>query len=372
MLDISFLPLNDTGALEHRWLALEAVSQGGFFRSWSYLGTLLPHFAAPHLLAVRDGGQDLALGLLNVTRRWNGTRATLHEAGRQPWDSLYVEHNGLLLRPGAEPCLAAALAAVARHGALTLAGIDTAHLHAAQHAGQVTHRSTSYAPAIDLAALNSSGQSHLDALSANARAQIRRALRLYGPELAITLARDVPEAHMFFDRLVSLHQTTWIARGKPGAFAAAPIRDWHARLIQTALPRREVALLRVAAGARDIGFLYQFQHGGCVLNYQAGLAPETDARLKPGLVCHALAIEHARETGALTYDFLAGAQRYKTTLVPRGQSHGQNLHWISLNRPNSLQGRLARLSESSSFLKTRTKKLLSLGSTQSEIVPARP
>ena len=363
MAEISFFPVNDTAALERRWRALEAECEGGFFRGWSYLGTLLPHFAAPHLLAVRENGHDIALGLFNVTRRWSGPRATLHETGRQPWDSLYVEHNGLLLRPGAGACLPGAIAAVVRHGTVTLSGIDTTHLHAAEHAGQVTHRSTSHAPAIDLAALTAAGRSHLDTLSANARAQIRRALRLYGPDLAITAARDIPEAQMFFDRLAALHQATWTARGKPGAFAHAPIRAWHAQLIRTAFPRGEVALLRVAAGARDIGFLYQFQHGGRVMNYQSGLAPETDAHLKPGLVCHTLAIEHARGSGAHTYDFLAGAQRYKTTLVPRGQSHGQDLHWVGLDRRDSLRGRWER---SRSFLKKRIKKLLSLGGTRND------
>jgi len=99
------------------------------------------------------------------------------------------------------------------------------------------------------------------------------------------------------------------------------------------------------------------------MNYQTGLVLETDARLKPGLVCHALAIEHARAAGADTYDFLAGAQRYKTTLVPRGQSNGQDLHWVDLDMANSLRGRWAG---SRSFLKKRTKKLLSFCSSRND------
>ncbi len=330
MFDISFDAVNDT--LPQRWRALEDISQAGFFRSWSYLGTLLPYFAAPRLVAVRQDGQDVALGVFNAAKTWRGTRLTLHEAGAQPFDGLYVEHNGLLVRPGAEACLPAALAAVASFGTVMLSGIDAACLGAARQAGQVVVEKTSLAPAIDLGAVRGAGQPYLDALSANARAQIRRAMRLYGPDLAITQAGDVGEALHFLERLIELHQANWTARGQAGAFALPAIRTFHARLIQAALPRGEVAMLRVAAGAREIGYLYQFQHSGAVLNYQAGLVAEADGRCKPGLVCHALAIAHALAAGSVTYDFLAGAQRYKTSLVPRGADAGQDLHWARLRK----------------------------------------
>ncbi len=343
MFDISFQHINDTPELADRWRALENVSEGGFFRGWSYLATLLPHFAAPRLLAVRQDGQDIALGLFNASKTWRGTSLILHEAGAQPFDGLYVEHNGLLLRSGAQACLPAALAVAARCGTVVLSGIDTPHLEASRRAGRVVARKTSRAPAIDLTALRGAGRPYLDTLSANARAQIRRAMRLYGPDLAITPAGNVAEALSFLERLVQLHQASWAARGQPGAFAMPAIRSFHARLIQTAWPRGEVALLRVAAGAREVGFLYQFQHGRAVLNYQAGLAAEADARFKPGLVCHALAIELALAAGAARYDFLAGAQRYKDSLVPRGADGGQALHWATLYRAGSPRGLLASL-----------------------------
>ena len=357
-MNISFQEINDLPALAARWRALEAASQCGFFRGWTYLGTLLPHFSTPHLLAVTQDGQDIALGLFSMRKTWRGTRLSLHEAGAQPWDGITVEHNGLLLRQGAEPCIPMALAVAARHGAVILSGIDAEHLRAARHTGRVTGQIDRHAPAIDLAALTATGKTHLDTLSANARAQIRRAMRLYGAGLALVQAADVAEAHDFFDRLATLHQAHWTARGAPGAFAEPAIRAFHARLIATAMPRGEVALLRIAAGAREIGYLYQWQHGNRVMNYQAGLVAESDPHLKPGLVCHALAIEHARLAGATIYDFLAGASRYKTTLVPRGDMLGQDLHWGVLHEAKSLVGLGAQAKESASFLKKRSKKLL--------------
>lgn len=335
-LDISIAPVRDQAALAERWRALEAVADGGFFRGWTYLGTLLPHMASPHLLSVRSDGLDVALGLFNRTPGpW--PRLMLHATGDPAWDRLYVEHNGLLLRPGAELLLRYALAAALARGTLVLPGIDDVHLRAARTAGGTFHlRATHWAPAVDLTALPAGDHAVLHGLSANTRAQIRRARRLYGAELRIERVAGLADALDAFDRMAALHQAAWIARGKKGAFADRRIRDFHAALIATGLPRGEIALLRVSAGAREIGILYNFQHGGRMLAYQSGFAPEDDARLKPGLVCHTLAMEAAREGGLAVYDFLAGAQRYKTSLAPQG---GEKLHWVTLYRQGSLPAR---------------------------------
>jgi CelD/BcsL family acetyltransferase involved in cellulose biosynthesis len=336
MPEISFAPVTDAAALAGRWRGLEPACDGGFFRSWTWLGALLPHFGAPHLLAVRDRGQDVALGLFNRV----GGRLLLHEAGAQPWDGLYVEHNGLLLRRGAEAVLPAALRLAVAQGRLVLSGIDDAHARAAALAGEVQMRGLHFAPALDLAALARSGRPHLDVVSGNARSQIRRAMRLYGARLAIEHARTAQEARDFFARLVALHQAAWRARGKPGAFADGAVRAFHDTLIAAGVPRGEVLVARIAAGAREIGYLYNFQHGGRVFAYQSGFVAEADARLKPGLVCHALAIADAMAAGARVYDFLAGAQRYKTTLAPQG---GEALHWITLHRAGSMSARVQRV-----------------------------
>ena len=336
MPEISFDPVTDAGALEGRWRALEALADGGFFRGWTYLGNLLPHFAAPHLLSVRQDGRDMALGLFD--RR--GRRLSLHETGDPAWDRLYVEHNGLLLHPQAGACVTAALGHAVAQGSVTLSGIDAAHLQAAGDAGVVQLRKTDFAPALDVAALAATGRTHLDSLSANARAQIRRAMRLYGLGLALQPAASVAEAHEFFDRLVALHQASWTARGVPGAFANPAIRAFHVRMIATGFPRGEIALLRIAAGTREIGILYQFQHGATMLSYQSGFTPEADARQKPGLVCHTLAIAHAQANGFTCYDFLAGAHRYKTTLAPKG---GETLYWATLYGSRTVRGRLHRM-----------------------------
>ena len=73
-------------------------------------------------------------------------------------------------------------------------------------------------------------------------------------------------------------------------------------------------MLRIHAGDREIGYLYNFAADGWVMAYQAGLTPPPDNRWKPGLVCHAAAIAFCLERGDRIYDFLAGPARYKSSL----------------------------------------------------------
>jgi CelD/BcsL family acetyltransferase involved in cellulose biosynthesis len=54
-----------------------------------------------------------------------------------------------------------------------------------------------------------------------------------------------------------------------------------------------------------------------------------DAKLRPGLVCHYLAVMHNVETGNRIYDFLAGPQRYKQSLG----SASVEMYWFALQRP---------------------------------------
>ena len=282
---------------------------------------------------MQEGGQDIALGLFNRAHH----RLHLHETGAPAWNRLTVEHNGLLLRTGAEPILPRALAHASRYGSLTLSGIDDMHRRAVP--GIVEARKIAEAPAIPLGALAAGGDGLLATLSANARAQLRRALRLYGPGLAIEPATTEAEALSYLARLVPLHRAAWAARGQPGAFEDPAILSFHEALIRTGFARGEIQLSRIATRDRELGYLYNFQHGGRVLSYQSGFAAEIDPRLKPGLVCHLLAIGQARDAGYAIYDFLAGAQRYKTTLAPH---YSETLHWVTAHRPGSVAAYYSR------------------------------
>ena len=131
----------------------------------------------------------------------------------------------------------------------------------------------------------------------------------------------------WLDALAALHQATWTGRGQPGAFANPAFRHFHRALLARAMPRGEADLLRIAAGARVIGYLYNFRHRGRALAYQSGFDyPDAGPHAKPGLTCHHTAIELARREGMDAYDFLAGGDRYKASLA----NAATTLHWLDM------------------------------------------
>jgi len=168
--------------------------------------------------------------------------------------------------------------------------------------------------------------------SANTRQQLLRSRRHYAATGPITIERadDLPRAYEFLDGLAALHNTTWVARGRHGAFANPFFGRFHRALIARGLERGETDVFRVTAGPRVIGFLYNFRYSGASLAYQSGFDYAGAGRNeKPGLTCHHEAVEFAARWGAHRYDFLAGDDRYKRSLSDRSE----NLYWIEIANP---------------------------------------
>jgi CelD/BcsL family acetyltransferase involved in cellulose biosynthesis len=179
-------------------------------------------------------------------------------------------------------------------------------------------------PYVDLDALREQGDPYLSALSRNTRSKIRRSIRLYEDkygEASLEVAADPAVAKEWLDELIHLHSARWLEQGLPGAFATHGLRRFHGLVIDRAFeePRSlGVDILRVRFGSRTIGLLYNLRRAGVVSFYQSGFRYEPDDnRLKPGLVAHALAVQHYLEAGDREYDFLAGepeASQYKRSL----------------------------------------------------------
>ena len=111
------------------------------------------------------------------------------------------------------------------------------------------------------------------------------------------------------------------------AFANPAFLHFHRELISRGFLRGETDLLCVRAGESAVGYLYNFRYGHRVLTYQSGFAyPQASSARKPGLTTHHLAIEMYRAEGAAVYDFLAGEDRYKSSL----SNARTDLSWIDL------------------------------------------
>ena len=329
-LDFDLAEPAEPARLEPEWRALEADSDPSFFRSWAWIGSWLaelPPAARPRILRARQDKATVALGLLcrhDATRHGfvRSRGLFLNETGDPALDSLTIEHNGLLTRRGldASATLADALRFLAARAPdwneLSVGGLVPQGPLPVLPGLRLQTRAVKPAPYADLAAIRSKGSAYLDSLSANTRQQVRRARRLFEARgaLSFATARDADQALSYLAELKSLHQAYWTARAKPGSFANPFFERFHDRLIRAHFAAGVIRLHRIAAGDHVIGYLYNFRYRGRVSAYQSGFNYEADAKLKPGLVSHALAIEAALADGDAVYDFLAGEAQHKRSL----------------------------------------------------------
>lgn len=323
-------PLTDRAALELKWRALESRADGGFFLSWDWIGCWLSCITAD--VTVFEGRAEdkaVVLGLLCTAkpRRFGAQAIYLNQTGDPSADKIAIEYNGFLLdRSVAADGAAQALSAlIADDGlvwdSLFLHGLSQHFAESVAAAGLPARlRSKSATARIDLSSLRTDNANFLDRCSANTRSQIRRSIRHYetrGP-LLLEVASTVEEAQTYFEAMGILHQRAWTERGDVGAFSSNFFVTFHRRLIESCQASGRVELLRLSVGETAIAYLYNFIDGGTVHYYSSGFLYEDDNRLKPGLVAHAMSVEHYLKAGLDTYDFMAGEARYKTSLGQTG------------------------------------------------------
>ena len=353
-------PLPPLDELAGIWRALERTAAPSFCQSWHWIGCWLEESGLkPRLLVARRGGAVVGLGLLPAAasrRAGLPVRGLyLNQAGDPALDCVTIEFNGMLAAPDDRAAVDAACieALFGRGGsgwgggfdALYLSGVPADCLARLKRMGLAARlKIRRGAPLVDLDRVRAEGgtydayEAYEAGLSRNTRQQIRRARRLYEETrpLRLTRAASVDEALAYFDRLKVLHQKTWTGRGRPGAFAEPFFERFHRRLIRAAFADGGVDVLHIAAGGRDVGYLYNLVRDGQVYAYQSGFAYAADARLKPGLVSHGLAVAHYLAGDARAYHFMAGADRYKLSLA----NDRLDLDWIVVWR-----GRLIGLAD---------------------------
>ncbi|PZW46772.1 CelD/BcsL family acetyltransferase involved in cellulose biosynthesis [Humitalea rosea] len=332
-------PVRSFEELGADWRALEAEVPGrSFFQSWSWVGCLAEErYPDPVLLRAEAEGRTLGLALFN---RRQG-RLCLAESGDAALDAPFIEHNApLSLGDDIRRGLLRAAWGVAGARRLVLSGVAPEVLHAA--GGTALRLQARPAPLVDLGAVRTAGGDYLATRSANTRYQLRRSARFYaaGGEVLLQRAADAAEALDWFDALLRLHESTWRERGGAGAFATPFLQRFHRSLIAQGASRGEVDMLRVTAGEQEVGYLYNLRLAGRVFAYQSGLDHAgAGTHGKPGLTCHAMAVQRALEMGDAIYDFLAGADQYKRSLA----TGSEPMVWAELLPVWSPLGMAARL-----------------------------
>lgn len=329
--------------VEPIWRALEAAARPTYFLTWGWIETwleALPPEAMPQLAVIREDERVVAacfLGRVRLVRHGVvPVRAMfVNTTGVARLDELCVEHNAVLCVPGTAWPLARLVELLpGGWDELVLPAVDDGVLDplTVGRDHQVLVDRAVAAPYIDLARVRAAGD-YLSLLGANTRSQLRRARRLVG-RCELEVAGSAAHALEIYGDLVARHMASWRDRGQPGAFADPWFDRFHRRLIERRFAHGEIELLRLSAGGKTIGCTYNLVANDRVLFYQSGLAPFDDARIKPGYLCQAAAIEHAAASGRAIYDLLGSNARYKASL----STDATRLVWLRVQR------RLARFS----------------------------
>lgn len=325
------------------WQALDGNGRSSFFTSWAWIGTwleTLPSTVSPHVVRLERDGEcrGAAIAVPHAARRHGlvvSRGLHLNETGHADFDCLTIEHNGFA---GLEPDHREAWRAItdwfasgaAEADELHIPGI-TAEIDCGESAsGCLRRERTNYAHRVDLARVRNVDGKIGSTMSANARQQLNRSKRdltALGP-LMLETARTAEEALAFFEGFKQLHIRSWARRGRPHAFTHPFWERFHRRLIQQYVEAGTVEVLRLSAGTKTLGYLYNFCRGGHVYAYQSGFEDE-DRRLRPGYVAHALAIERHCAAGASIYDFMAGSNRLKESFA----TDRYVMRWCTIQRP---------------------------------------
>ncbi|HEX3417703.1 MAG TPA: GNAT family N-acetyltransferase [Stellaceae bacterium] len=331
--------------LEREWRKLEAAGNPSFFTSWHWIGTLLsalPPASRPKLLRGNAGGETVALALLgaNQTRRRRGLVRSrclyLNETGDPRFDTLTIEHNGILAAAEWDLVIWDELIGwfAGLRGEADELNVGGSQRHLPEAAlgkwGLGRHEASLPSYSVDLCRLEASDGEIYPVLSANARQQLRRALRYFarfGP-LRLVEGTTVAEALTFFDAMKELHCASWERRGRAHSFSGGFFDPFHRLLIGRSFAEGGTQLLKACAGDRVLGYLYNFRLGNRVYAYQSGF-DDADRRERPGIVTHALAIRHAFRSGAGVYDFMAGRNRLKESFATRCEP----MLWQTVQQP---------------------------------------
>jgi CelD/BcsL family acetyltransferase involved in cellulose biosynthesis len=345
VMELEAIPRTARTRIRDAWTELEARARPSYFLSWGWVETWLDAVppSVPLVLHVaRQAGAPVAAFFLGACTQWRHRvlpSRTLHlnQTGVPEYDDIFIEYNALLAPADNDPPpLAEVLARLPSHwDELYLAGLDAAAAPARQLVdlgGRLRVRIEREVPAplVELDKVRAAKGDYVGLLGKNTRAAIRRSIRLYEErgKLALEVADSLPRALAVFDELVALHRRAWQDRGQDGAFQPF-VRAFHERLIRARFAAGEIQLVRVRAGDATVGCLYNFVFGGTIWFYQSGFAYEAEAKLKPGMVCHAEAVRHNAAYGHRDYDFLGGATAYKESL----STASRRLVWARIQKP---------------------------------------
>jgi CelD/BcsL family acetyltransferase involved in cellulose biosynthesis len=323
-------PLADLASI---WQNLQSHSDHSFFTSWSWIGCWLeslPKSVSPFLLMAQSAGRIVGLGVFVAKSRrqikiFETPALYLNSTGDPHLDEVTIEYNGLLAdRFDAAAVIEKMLSFLFHsqpyrcHEVFMHGSIDGQKIQSAIPANtRFLENRKGVCYSVDLDSLKTSKQDYLATLSPSRRYHIRRSIKEYaklGP-LALVAAQSEGEAIFFLEELRKLHQAYWEKKGSAGAFANLFFYEFIHRMVKTRFAGGVVQLLRITAGNRAIGYLFNFVYQGHVYQYQSGFDYAVCKKYNsPGYVSHLYGVEYNLKVGHRIYDYMAGESNYKKSM----------------------------------------------------------
>ncbi len=339
---INSFTLHSPADIQQQWLALEQHADCEFFLSWVWIGNWLKTFKPKAVvLEARYHNELVAIGIVvEHTDRRHGLLFSktlrLHQTGNPECDQIFIEYNGFLTHRLYDKLQleTAIISYIRKHMAwqeITLAGIEQQQSARFQEllSLPVYQRWSTATYGVDLAALSQAKVKYAASLSANTRYQITRCLKLYQQQGQVNLVKIVSpsDAIASFRNMASWHIARWGGGPQQSGFVNPRFMQFHENLLLSAPESTEVLELQVAS--ETIATLYNFIFNNKVYFYLGAAKPEANKQLKPGLLCHFLAIAYYQERSFDYYDFMGGEARYKQQLAKKQQQ----LVEITFQRP---------------------------------------
>lgn len=160
--------------------------------------------------------------------------------------------------------------------------------------------------------------------SSNTRQQLRRnkrKLELRHSDLTLETTRNCEIAQSWLDELAILHQLKWNSNGETSGFANPSFARFQQSLLSTWLPQGKLDLVKLSCSGRTVAILHFMTNSSTVFFNMSGINYLEFGDFKPGLLGHWIAMQHFKEKGVQTYDFMGGTNQYKQSLSTK--SHEQ-------------------------------------------------
>ena len=303
--------------LQGEWDGLLASSASNTpFLTWAWMRAWWTHLAgsaALRVMAVRDGGELVAIAPMMLTRR--GLSSTLEFLGIGGAGPDYLD---LIVRAGREREAIDALATTLHTVQLPLYldHLPPASLAAQLHTTLAASGWTAIESSPDVCPfINLSGHtwdSYLGTLGSAHRANVRRRLRSIAAGYDVRFAKVETEEdrRSALSVLIELNRERWATRGGTTAFESPDLCDFHDEVTWSALRDGTLRLYTLSLDGVVAAVMYGFARQQRFFFFQHGFS-ETYAKASIGLVLMALTIQAALADGMTEFDMLYGHEAYK-------------------------------------------------------------